>query len=548
MAFSYVNYTGDGTTTQFSITFTYQNTSEISVTVDGVAQAGLTFPSSSTVQLTSAPASSTIVQVRRTTSLTERAVDFASGSVLTEEDLDNSAIQTFHAAQEATDRVADAIYQDTDLNWTAQNKRIKNVANPTAAQDAVTKNYLENTWLSAADKAQLNALNLSNLNTVANNIGNVNTVAGNNTNINTVAGISGNVTTVAGISSSVTAVAADATDIGTVATNIANVNSVAGNSANITSVAGNATNINTVAADGADIGTVAGSITNVNTVVGNITNVNTVAGNIANINAVAANETNINTVATGLANNTVVTVDGTQTLTNKSIDLTDNTLTGTVAEFNAAVTDATFVTTTGTETLTNKTINLANNTLVMTSAQLSAAITDETGTSNIVFSDSPALTGTPTVPTAAAGTNTTQIASTAHVLAERTNTATLTNKTLTSPTINTATISGGNIDNAVIGNNTPRLGSFTTINMNNGKITNLDAPIATTDAVNKGYLTDILDTWAITNPDSIATQTFNVDFDCLGLFISGAVFSNENIVSPRVDLSRDFGTLDMGTL
>jgi hypothetical protein len=58
---------------------------------------------------------------------------------------------------------------------------------------------------------------------------------------------------------------------------------------------------------------------------------------------------------------------------------------------------------------------------------------------------SPTLTGTPLAPTAVAGTNTTQIATTAHVYAERTNTATLTNKTLTSPTINTATISGGSV-------------------------------------------------------------------------------------------------------
>lgn len=49
---------------------------------------------------------------------------------------------------------------------------------------------------------------------------------------------------------------------------------------------------------------------------------------------------------------------------------------------------------------------------------------------------SPTLTGTPLAPTAAAGTNTTQIATTAHVFAERSNTATLTNKTLTNPTIN----------------------------------------------------------------------------------------------------------------
>jgi hypothetical protein len=87
-------------------------------------------------------------------------------------------------------------------------------------------------------------------------------------------------------------------------------------------------------------------------------------------------------------------------------------------------------TNTGTQTLTNKTINLANNTLTATSAQIAAAVSDETGTGVLVFSESPALTGTPTAPTAAAGTNTTQLATTAHVFAERSNTATLTNKTI----------------------------------------------------------------------------------------------------------------------
>lgn len=66
---------------------------------------------------------------------------------------------------------------------------------------------------------------------------------------------------------------------------------------------------------------------------------------------------------------------------------------------------------------------------------------------------SPALTGTPTAPTAVAGTNTTQIATTAHVFAERNNTATLTNKTLTAPVINSPTglvkadVGLGNVDN-----------------------------------------------------------------------------------------------------
>ncbi|AFU45668.1 major tail fiber protein [Acidovorax sp. KKS102] len=65
------------------------------------------------------------------------------------------------------------------------------------------------------------------------------------------------------------------------------------------------------------------------------------------------------------------------------------------------------------QAFTNKTINLANNTLVATSAQLAAAITDETGTGALLFANSPAMTGTPTAPTAAPGTNTTQLATTA---------------------------------------------------------------------------------------------------------------------------------------
>lgn len=46
----------------------------------------------------------------------------------------------------------------------------------------------------------------------------------------------------------------------------------------------------------------------------------------------------------------------TQTLTNKTIDLASNTLTGTKAQFNTAMSDADFATLTGAETLTNKTL------------------------------------------------------------------------------------------------------------------------------------------------------------------------------------------------
>jgi hypothetical protein len=63
--------------------------------------------------------------------------------------------------------------------------------------------------------------------------------------------------------------------------------------------------------------------------------------------------------------------------------------------------DSTVATLTGTQTLTNKTINLSSNTLVATSAQLAAAVTDETGSGSLVFATSPTLV-TPTLGVATA--------------------------------------------------------------------------------------------------------------------------------------------------
>jgi hypothetical protein len=331
----------------FSFPFSYLEAVDITAYVDGVvvfqnnastgtAVGGNTYvvafsaPNSTTLTFSPAVVAGSDVRIQRNTNLVTKAVDFADGAVLTELSLDTAIDQVFFGAQEAVDRANESIAVDLDDKWDANNKPIKNVANPTNAQDVATKDYLENTWLTPADKAQLNALNIPNLNTVANDVANVNTVATNiadvNTvatniaDVNTVAGISGNVTTAAGISADITAVAADATDIGTVSTNIANVNTVAGISADVT----------TVAADGTDIGVVAGISSDVTTVSGISANVTTVAGNTSNINAVAADATDIGTVATNIAN--VNTAAG--------ISANITTVAGIAADVTAAATNA----------------------------------------------------------------------------------------------------------------------------------------------------------------------------------------------------------------
>jgi hypothetical protein len=69
----------------------------------------------------------------------------------------------------------------------------------------------------------------------------------------------------------------------------------------------------------------------------------------------SANITNTMLLPIG-ASSTLVSLVSADTLTNKSIDLTNNTITGTTAEFNTALSDGSFATLAGTETLTNKSL------------------------------------------------------------------------------------------------------------------------------------------------------------------------------------------------
>jgi hypothetical protein len=101
----------------------------------------------------------------------------------------------------------------------------------------------------------------------------------------------------------------------------------------------------------------------------------------------------------GLAENLVIDITGV------SVQFVyDGTTWNVYAQIGGAVGNA--VTLDGVQTLTNKTLDLSNNTLITTSSELASAVTDETGTGALVFATTPVLVGS-RVTVSALGTLTT---------------------------------------------------------------------------------------------------------------------------------------------
>ena len=273
-----VSYTGDGSTTQYSITFPFIDSTHVKAFIDAVETTALTI-SSSTLTFNTAPANASVIKIERQTPNNARLVDFTDGSVLTESDLDKSADQNFYIAQEISDDSASTMKLNNADRFDALNKRIINLANPVDNQDAVTKYYLENTWLSDANKTALTTLNtnITAITNVNSNSSNINSVNSNESNINLVAGSIGSVNTVA---TNITKVVAVADDLAEAVSEVVTV----------------ADDLNEATSE---IDTVANAITNVNNVGNNIASVNTLAG-VSNLQNLANAHSQIVTVGNNI--------------------------------------------------------------------------------------------------------------------------------------------------------------------------------------------------------------------------------------------------------
>lgn len=142
MANSYVRYTGNGATTNFSLTFPYIDQSHVTVTKDGVS-ASFTWVNLTTVQLSPAPANGVVVEIRRTTPSSAAIVDFQDGAVVTEQQLDTNATQALYLAQESSDSASDALRLTASGTYDALTHKVVNLGTPTASTDAATKGYVD---------------------------------------------------------------------------------------------------------------------------------------------------------------------------------------------------------------------------------------------------------------------------------------------------------------------------------------------------------------------------------------------------------------------
>ena len=147
MASTIAFYTGDGTTTDFTVPFDYlakkfvrvsRGTTILTGGDYGDTSKDYYFLDKNKVRLKVPPATGEEVTIRRYTSATDRVVSFKDASVLKANDLDVSSVQTIHIAEEARDVINDALLKDKQGNWDAKDKRITNVGAPVADNDAMT--------------------------------------------------------------------------------------------------------------------------------------------------------------------------------------------------------------------------------------------------------------------------------------------------------------------------------------------------------------------------------------------------------------------------
>ena len=155
MAVTQNTYTGNGSNTNFSITFEYLKQADVKASIDGTATTAFTFSNATTLSFNTAPANGAAVRIFRDTDISSLKATFFPGSAIKAEDLNDNFTQNNFATQETDNDVVTA-------NTTA------NTAKTTADAATVTAGNAVTTANAASATANTASTNASNAVTTAN--------------------------------------------------------------------------------------------------------------------------------------------------------------------------------------------------------------------------------------------------------------------------------------------------------------------------------------------------------------------------------------------
>ena len=123
------NYTGNGSTTDYSFTFPYLDTSDIKVSIGGNDTTAYSLANATTVSFDSAPANDALIRIYRSTSYDSPKANFYPGSAIRANDLNDNALQNLYVTQEANVdilnswKTGDPTIISTE-NWQSDNTKI----------------------------------------------------------------------------------------------------------------------------------------------------------------------------------------------------------------------------------------------------------------------------------------------------------------------------------------------------------------------------------------------------------------------------------------
>ena len=162
MAVTQNTYTGNGSNTNFSITFEYLKQADVKASIDGTATTAFTLSNATTLSFNTAPANGAAIRIFRDTDISSLKATFFPGSAIKAEDLNDNFTQNNFATQETDNEVIAANTTAASAVTTAQGAvTTANAATVTAGNAVTTANAATATANTASTNAS-NAVTTAN--------------------------------------------------------------------------------------------------------------------------------------------------------------------------------------------------------------------------------------------------------------------------------------------------------------------------------------------------------------------------------------------------